>query len=164
MRRTYTRDQYLEKIALIRRARRPVSITTDLIVGFPAESDDDFAATLSLLDEVQYDGAFSFKFSPRPNTAAQELPDVVPEEEKSRRLAAVQEKQRVIQTARNQAMLGRQVEVLVDARSTRVGQWSGRTGSHQTVNFVSPASNLLGAFVQVAITRAGPNSLVGELV
>ncbi|MBI3406710.1 MAG: tRNA (N6-isopentenyl adenosine(37)-C2)-methylthiotransferase MiaB [Acidobacteria bacterium] len=165
MRRTYTRDEYLEKIRLIRSARLPMSITSDLIVGFPAETEADFEETLTLLDIAQYDGAFSFKFSPRPNTSAMDMPDAVPEEEKNRRLQVVMEKQRQIQTARNEAMVGQEFEILVDFRSSRDGQWTGRTTSHKTVSFSSvPENNLLGEYVRVRITRAGANSLFGEFV
>ena len=87
MGRTYTREEYLEKISWIRSARRPSSITGDVIVGFPGETEAHFEETLTLLDAVQYDGLFAFKYSPRPNTPAQHMPDAIPEEEKSRRLA-----------------------------------------------------------------------------
>jgi tRNA-2-methylthio-N6-dimethylallyladenosine synthase len=161
MARTYTREEYLEKVALIRSARRPVSITTDIIVGFPSETEADFAETLSLLDAVRYDGAFSFKFSPRPNTPALHMQDDVSEEEKSRRLAVLQERQRRIQSAKHDALIGRVFEVLVDGRG-RAGQWAGRTSCNRTVNFTTSRENLLGEYVQVLVTRGGPNSLVGE--
>src|SRR5207245_5878709 len=96
-----TREEYLEKIAMIRGARRPIAITTDIIVGFPGETESDFEQKLSLLDEVRYDSLFSFKYSPRPNTAALRMNDPIQEDEKGRRLAVLQEKQREIQTARN---------------------------------------------------------------
>ncbi len=164
MRRTYTREEYVAKIEMIRSARRPISITSDLIVGFPTETEADFEQTISLLDIAQYDGAFSFKFSPRPNTAAQELPDAVPEPEKDRRLQVLNEKLRHIQLTRNQARVGHTFEVLVDNRSARAAHWSGRTSSHITVNFNSQREDLLGSHVNVRITKATPNSLVGELV
>ncbi len=164
MRRTYTREDYIEKIVLIRAARRPVSITTDIIVGFPGETEADFEETLSLLDVAQYDGAFSFKFSPRPHTTAEHLPGSLPEEEKGRRLSALQEKQRQIQTARNTAQVGRTFEVLVDSPSRRAGQWAGRTTCNRVLNFTSPQSNLLGEYVRCLVQSAGPNSLVGEQV
>jgi tRNA-2-methylthio-N6-dimethylallyladenosine synthase len=162
MLRTYTREQYLEKISWIRAARRSISITTDFIVGFPGETDADFADTLSLLDEVRFDGSFSFKYSPRPNTPAQSMPDAIPEEEKGRRLAALQEKQRSIQTVRNEKLIGKDFEVLVDARHAARGQWAGRTTDNRVLNFTSPAENLLGEYLRVKVTRSGPNSLVGE--
>lgn len=164
MRRTYARDEYLEKIALIRAARRPISITTDIIVGFPGETEKDFEETLTLLDLAQYDGVFSFKYSPRPNTPALTMADPIPEEEKGRRLAVLLERQRQIQTARNAALVGQAFEVLVDGRSKKEGQWAGRTSSNRVLNFASPQENLLGHYIQVRVTRAGPNSLVGEQV
>lgn len=163
MRRTYTREEYLNKIEMIRAAKRPMSITSDIIVGFSTENEADFEETLSLLDIVQYDSTFAFKFSPRPNTAAQDMPDAVPEEEKSRRLQVLQDKQRQIQTIRNEVLAGQEFEVLVD-NSHREGQWVGRTTSNKTINFASPASNLLGEYVRVRVTKPGPNSLVGELI
>ncbi len=164
MRRTYTRDEYLEKISWIRGAKRAISITSDVIVGFPGETDEDFADTVSLLDAVGYDGVFSFIYSPRPNTSAASMPGAIPEGEKSRRLAFLQERQRQIQIARNAALVGGEFEVLVDARHAARGQWAGRTTSNRMVNFVSPRENLLGEYLQVRVTRAGPNSLVGEHV
>ena len=162
MQRTYSRDEYLEKIEMMRQAKRPIAITTDIIVGFPGETEADFEETLSLLDEVQYDGLFSFKYSPRPNTPSLAMNDPIPEEEKSRRLAILQEKQREIQTARNTALVGQTFEVLVGGKSRRENQWSGYTTSHRVLNFASQAKELLGTYVQVRVTGAGPNSLVGE--
>jgi tRNA-2-methylthio-N6-dimethylallyladenosine synthase len=162
MRRTYSREEYLQRIAWIRAASRPISITTDIIVGFPGETEADFAETMALLEEVRYDGAFSFKYSPRPNTPAQDMPDAIPEEEKGRRLALVQERQRQIQIARNESLTGRIFEVLVDGRHLSRGQWAGRTSCNRIVNFTSPRESLLGEYVQARITRTGPNSLVGE--
>ncbi len=164
MQRTYSRGEYLERIALIRSAHRPISITSDIIVGFPGESDDDFNDTLSLLDAAQYDGIFAFKYSPRPNTAAQHMPGAIPEEEQGRRLAIVQERQRQIQIARNEQTVGQTFEVLVDMQSRREGQWVGRTSSNRMVNFTSPRSGLLGQYHQVHVTGSAPNSLLGEHV
>lgn len=162
MRRTYTREEYLDRISWIRNARRPFSITTDVIVGFPGETDAEFEETLSLLDEVKFDGVFAFKYSPRPNTTAKDMPDAVPEEVKSARLAVLQQRQREIQIAQNQKFLSAEFEVLVDGRHESRGQWSGRTTCNRIVNFTSQAENLLGQYSQVKITGAGPNSLVGE--
>ena len=164
MRREYTRDDYLAKIEWIRSACRPISITTDIIVGFPGETEKDFEETLTLLDTVQYDSLFSFKYSPRPHTPASQMDDAIPEEEKGRRLAALQDRQRQIQTARNEALVGQTFEVLVDTERRREDQWAGRTTSNRVVNFTSPKDNLLGEYVHVRISRAGPNSLVGEQV
>ena len=164
MRRTYTREEYLEKLSWIRNARRPISVTSDIIVGFPGETQSDFDDTLSLLDAAGYDAVFSFKYSPRPNTSALTMPDAVPEEEKGRRLAVLQERQREIQAARNDKLVGSEFEVLVDAWHAAKGQWAGRSSSNRVVNFTSPGENLLGQYLQVRVTRAGPNSLVGEQV
>ena len=97
MQRLYTREQYLERIAWIKSAKRDISITTDMIVGFPGETEEDFEETLSLLDDVGYDSVFGFKYSPRPNTPALHLDDAIPDEEKARRLTVLKEKQREIQ-------------------------------------------------------------------
>jgi tRNA-2-methylthio-N6-dimethylallyladenosine synthase len=164
MQRTYTRDEYLEKIALIRSARRPISVTTDIIVGFPGETEEDLAETLSLLDAAQYDGVFAFQYSPRPNTASLHMADSISEQEKGRRLAVVQDRQREIQVARNNQLVGQTFEVLVDGASRRPGQWAGRTSSNRILNFSSPHSDLLGQYIQVRVTRASPNSLIGEQV
>jgi len=164
MERTYTREEYLEKIAMIRGASRPIAITTDIIVGFPGETETDFEETLSLLDEVKYDSLFSFKYSPRPNTPSRKMEDAIPEEEKSRRLAILQDKQREIQKERNAKMIGETFEVLVSGKSRRENHWSGYTSSYRLANFSSPAKELLGSYVQVCVTGATPNSLVGEHV
>jgi tRNA-2-methylthio-N6-dimethylallyladenosine synthase len=164
MLRTYTREEYLAKISWIRSARRPISITSDVIIGFPGETDRDFEETLTLLDAAQYDGVFGFKYSPRPNTPAMTMPDAIPEEEKGHRLAILQEHQRQIQIARNERLVGEVYEVLVDGRHAARGQWSGRTTSNRVLNFTSSRENILGEYLQVRVTRAGPNSLVGEHV
>src|SRR5467141_2825387 len=127
MTRTYTRAEYLEKIAMLRGAKREIAITTDIIVGFPGETEMDFAETLSLLDEVRYDGLFSFKYSPRPNTPSLSMPDAIAEEEKGRRLAVLQEKQREIQGERNATLVGTRFDILVSGKSRRENQWSGHS-------------------------------------
>jgi tRNA-2-methylthio-N6-dimethylallyladenosine synthase len=164
MLRTYSREEYLERIALIRAARRPISITSDIIVGFPGETEADFEETLSLLREVEYDGVYAFKYSPRPNTASLAMGDTVADEEKSRRLAMLQELQREIQTVRNARLVGQEQELLVNGKSKRENQWLGQTSSHKVTNFTSPDKDLLGHYVKVRITSAGPNSLAGEQV
>jgi tRNA-2-methylthio-N6-dimethylallyladenosine synthase len=162
MRRTYTRDEYLEKISWIRAARRPISITTDIIVGFPGETEADFEESLTLLDAVGYDGVYAFTYSPRPNTTASSMPDAIPETEKSRRLAVLQDRQRGIQIERNNKLVGATFELLVDTHHAARSQWAGRSTSNLIVNFTSPRQNLLGEYVQVHVTRAAPFSLVGE--
>ena len=106
MRRTYTREEYLEKISWIRAARRLISVTTDIIVGFPGETENDFEQSVTLLDAVGYDGVYAFTYSPRPNTTASTMPDAIPEEEKYRRLAVLQDRQRQIQIERNNKLVG----------------------------------------------------------
>ena len=165
MDRLYTRDEYMRRIEWIKTARRRYSITTDIIVGFPGETEKDFEQTLDLLDDVQYDSLFSFKYSPRPNTAALALEDRVPEEEKQRRLVILQEKQRAIQIRRNAELIGSIKEVLVEGRNQALGQWIGRISDNRTLNFTHPGSNgssLVGQYLPVRVTRSGPNSLVGE--
>lgn len=164
MQRTYTRGEYLEKIAMIRAAKRPIAITTDVIVGFPGETEAHFEETLSLLEEVRYDSLFAFKYSPRPNTPSLSMKDSISEEEKGRRLGVLQEKQREIQTARNMELIGEAFEILVSGKSRRENQWFGYTTSHRVVNFASQERELLGTYVQVRVTGAGPNNLVGEQV
>jgi tRNA-2-methylthio-N6-dimethylallyladenosine synthase len=162
MQRTYSREEYLEKIRMIRGAKRAISITTDIIVGFPGETGEDLAETLSLLDTVKYDNLFSFKYSPRPHTPSLAMGDLISEEEKSRRLAVLQEKQREIQTSRHLTMVGEKFELLVSGKSRRENQWSGHTSCHRVINFSSQEQALLGKYVQVRVTGATPNSLVGE--
>src|SRR6266566_673586 len=161
MQRTYSREEYLEKITMMRGANRPIAITTDVIVGFPGETESDFEETISLLQEVQYTGLFAFKYSPRPNTPSLSMKDAIPEEEKGRRLAAVQEKQREIQAAGTAELAGKTFEVLVSGKSRRENQWTGYTTSHRMINFASQERELLGTYVQVRVTGAGPSSLVG---
>jgi tRNA-2-methylthio-N6-dimethylallyladenosine synthase len=163
MLRTYTREEYLEKIHCIRRAKRAISISTDIIVGFCGETLDDFEQTLSLLDEVGYDQVFSFKYSPRPRTAAGHFEDAVPEEEKGRRLMVLQSRQREIQIQRNQDCLGREYEVLVEGFHPRLGQAVGRTTSNRVINF-SGKPSWIGRYLMVRVTASGPNSLVGQRV
>jgi len=165
MDRLYTRDEYMERIAWMKNARRRIAITTDIIIGFPGETEADFEQTLLLLDEVQYDSLFSFKYSPRPNTAALKLPDHVAEEEKTRRIMILQERQRAIQIRRNSALIGEVEQVMVEGRHESLGQWIGRTSQNRTLNFGGRDSEeLIGNYAEVLVTRAGPNSLVGEAV
>jgi len=167
MQRLYTRDQYLERIAWMKAARREISLTTDVIVGFPGETEADFEQTLSLLDHVEYDGVFSFKYSPRPNTPALSLHDAVPDEEKSRRLAILMERQRDIQKRRNQRHIGDIVEAMVEGRNEARGQWSGRTSQNKVLNFsadTNAAPPAIGSYSSVRITGSFPNSLLGEMV
>jgi tRNA-2-methylthio-N6-dimethylallyladenosine synthase len=165
MQRLYTRDDYMRRIEWMKSAKRPIAITTDVIVGFPGETEKDFDQTLDLLDQVEYDSVFSFKYSRRPNTPALSLEDQIPEEEKGRRLAVLQERQRQIQIRRNAAYVGNIEECLVEGFNKATGQWIGRTSQHKTLNFLRPAGgDITGTYVDVRVTRAGPNSLAGEAV
>ena len=166
MQRLYTCEQYLERIAWIKAARREISLTTDIIVGFPGETEDDFHQTLGLLDAVEYDGVFSFKYSPRPNTPALHLEDAISDEDKARRLASLMERQRDIQKRRNQRHLGQTVDVMVEGRNDARSQWIGRTSQNKTLNFTSPEATapVIGSYVSVQITGSFPNSLLGQMV
>ena len=171
MQRLYSRDDYMRRIEWMKKARRNISITTDIIVGFPGETEADFEETLGLLDEVQYDSLFGFKYSRRPNTHALALEDHVAEEEKSRRLAIVQERQRTIQIRRNSELVGTVEETFVEGYNHATGQWIGRTTQNRTLNFIHPEHagpkegvTLAGIYCNVRVTRASPNSLAGEAV
>jgi len=163
MLRGYTREEYLEKIHSIRQARRAISLSTDVIVGFCGETPQDFEQTLSLMKEVEYDQVFSFKYSPRPNTLAQANGDNIEEEEKGRRLAELQELQRQIQLRRNQALLGETFEVLVEGYQARLGQAVGRATTNRVINFPGSSEDI-GRYLALKVTGAGPNSLVGVRV
>jgi tRNA-2-methylthio-N6-dimethylallyladenosine synthase len=163
MRRRHTREQYLDLVARIREAIPKVQLSTDMIVGFPGETEADFEETLSLTAAVGYHSMFSFKYSERPNTlASKRMPDDVTEVEKTRRIVALQALQRSIQSDLFQRSIGETQQVLVDATSRR-REWelTGRTSGNTVVNFPGPPE-WLGRFMQVVIRRAGPNSVWGE--
>jgi tRNA-2-methylthio-N6-dimethylallyladenosine synthase len=163
MRRRHTREQYLDLVARIREAIPKVQLSTDMIVGFPGETEADFEETLSLTAAVGYHSMFSFKYSERPNTlASKRMPDDVTDAEKTRRIMALQALQRSIQSDLFQRSIGETQQVLVDATSRR-REWelTGRTSGNTVVNFPGPPE-WLGRFMQVVIRRAGPNSVWGE--
>jgi tRNA-2-methylthio-N6-dimethylallyladenosine synthase len=166
MQRLYTREQYMERIAWMKSAKREISITSDMIVGFPGETEKDFAETLSLMDEVGYDAIFSFKYSPRPNTPSLALEDAIPEEEKSRRLEVLMTRQKEIQTASYKKYIGTIQEVMVEGKNESRNQWIGRTTQNKTLNFTAPENiaPVVGSYVPVRATISFPNSLLGELV
>jgi tRNA-2-methylthio-N6-dimethylallyladenosine synthase len=166
MQRLYTREQYMERIAWMKSAKREISITSDMIVGFPGETEKDFAETLSLMDEVGYDAIFSFKYSPRPNTPSLALEDAIPEEEKSRRLEVLMTRQKEIQTASYKKYIGTIQEVMVEGKNQSRNQWIGRTTQNKTLNFTAPENiaPVVGSYVPVRATVSFPNSLLGELV
>jgi tRNA-2-methylthio-N6-dimethylallyladenosine synthase len=165
MRRRYTRESYLDLVSRIRQRLPEVALSTDMIVGFPGETDADFEQTLSLTAAVRYQSMFSFKYSPRPNTlAGKRLEDDVPEEEKTRRIVALQALQREVQLSLNAQLVGRRAEVLVDAASRRRStELSGRTSQNVVVNLPGPPS-WIGRMVRVAVERSGPHSVWGTPV
>jgi tRNA-2-methylthio-N6-dimethylallyladenosine synthase len=167
MAREYTREQYLERVAWIREARnRTISMTTDIIVGFPGETDAEFEQTMTLLEEVQFDGVFSFKYSPRPNTPAISMENAIPEEEKTRRLAVLNLRQREIQRVNYAHHVGELLEVMVEGYQPARDQVTGRTSQNKTLNFTVPngmTAPKVGGYAQVRVVFAHPNSLVGEM-
>jgi tRNA-2-methylthio-N6-dimethylallyladenosine synthase len=165
MRRRYTREAYLELVGEARVAMPGLAISTDMIVGFPGETADDFDQTMDLVERAEYHSMYSFKYSPRPNTlAVKRLPDDVPEAEKTARILALQSRQREIQGRLFRQAVGSDVDVLVDSVSRRRDtEVSGRTSGNTVVNFPGPAS-LIGAVRRVRITEAAPNSLRGVMV
>lgn len=166
MSREYTREMYLEKISWIKSSQRPIAMTTDVIVGFPGETDAEFEETITLLHECQFDGVFSFKYSPRPNTPALSMIDSIQDGEKSKRLQILQERQREIQRANYESRVGRTYEVMVEGQNGARGQIIGRTTQNITLNFTAAAGMVppVGSYVNVLVTRSFPNSLVGEMV
>lgn len=166
MAREYTRDWYLERISWIKAAKRKISLSTDIIVGFPGETPGEFIETMDLLAEVQYDCVFGFKYSARPNTPALVMIDSIPEAEKAHRLQVLLERQREIQRANYARHLGEVMEVMVEGVNTARGQVAGRSSQNKSVNFttahaIAPAP---GSYLQVRITATHPNSLVGEAI
>jgi tRNA-2-methylthio-N6-dimethylallyladenosine synthase len=166
MQREYTRDWYLERIGWIKEAKRPISMTTDVIVGFPGETPADFEETVELLGEVQYDGVFAFKYSPRPNTPAITMADSIPDAEKSARLQVLLDRQREIQRVNYSKHIGEEIEVMVEGHNTARGQVIGRTSQNKTLNFTTkqPILPATGNYLKVRVTNSFPNSLVGEAV
>ena len=166
MLREYTREDYLERISWLKSAKRSISLTTDIIVGFPGETEQEFEETIALLGEVGYDGVFSFKYSPRPNTPAIRMSDSIPDEEKSKRLTILQERQREIQRRNYEKHLGETLEVMIEGRNETRGQIIGRSSQNKTVNFTttSPILPSTGSYARVLVTKSFPNSLVGEMV
>ncbi len=166
MNREYTREWYLERIAWMKAAKRRISITTDIIVGFPGETDQDLEDTATLLDAVGYDAIFAFKYSPRPNTPAVGMPDSISDEVKSARLQILLDRQREIQRVNYQKHLGETMELMVEGHNKIRNQVIGRSSQNKTVNFttdqlIMPAP---GSYQQVRITQTFPNSLLGVAV
>lgn len=163
MRREYTREEYLKKIQFIRKAKRDYAITTDVIVGFPGESEQDFKETFSLIEEVCFDGVFMFLYSPRPHSSAFNSADDVPSGVKRERLHRLQELQEKIQNHIYNRYLGRTVDVLVESAAAKGdGELSGHTTCNKVVNF-NGTDELLGSVKRVEVTEACKNSLKGNL-
>jgi tRNA-2-methylthio-N6-dimethylallyladenosine synthase len=162
MNRGYSREEYLDLVARLRGRCPDISITSDLIVGFPGEERQDFEDTLSLMNKVKFDGTFSFKYSERPQTAAANMEGKIAQDVKSARLAAVQDLQKQHTGEKNQAWVGRKVEVLVEGPSVNnPDELTGRTRENRIVNFAAPG-HLVGSLHEVTITRAFLHSLRGE--
>jgi tRNA-2-methylthio-N6-dimethylallyladenosine synthase len=166
MAREYTPEWYLERISWIKAARRPISLSTDIIVGFPGETQDDFIETMNLLAQVEYDCVFAFKYSARPNTPALTMIDSVEETEKSTRLQVLLDRQREIQRVNYSKHIGQKMEVMVEGLNPAKGQIAGRSSQNKAVNFTSkmPIAPAPGTYMNVKITGAFPNSLTGEAV
>jgi tRNA-2-methylthio-N6-dimethylallyladenosine synthase len=163
MRRRHTREEYLDLVARLRKAVPDLAISTDMIVGFPGETEDDFRETMTLTERVGFSAMFSFKYSERPNTlAAKRLTDDVPEDAKGRRLSELQELQKQIQWSLHRGAVGRVFDVLVDSRSRRqANELAGRTTGNVVVNLPGEPG-WMGRMIPVRILKAGPNSLSGE--
>lgn len=163
MNRGYFREEYIEKVRMLRECRPDIAITADVIVGFPGETDDDFAQTLDLMGKITFDNLFSFKYSPREGTAAYELDGKVPDEVKAKRLVKLQQLQTLHTWEKHQAMIGRRVAVLVEGISRNtVADVTGRTPDNRIVNFPAPHA-IIGKTVTVTITDAFLHSLRGNM-
>lgn len=162
MQRGYTREDYFELIDRLRAVRPDIAITSDVMVGFPAESRQDFEMTLDLIERVQFDSLFSFKYSDRKGTPAEAMGHKIEENEKASRLTELQNLQRQITLNKNKELEGKDVEVLVEGHSKRGSQLSGRTGTNKIVNF-NGHHNMLGKLVKVTINRGLMNSLLGVI-
>jgi tRNA-2-methylthio-N6-dimethylallyladenosine synthase len=161
MRRHHTIVEYRDKVRRLREVRPNISLTSDFIVGFPGETERDFAATMRLAEELQFDGSFSFLYSPRPGTPAAAMPDATPPDVKKRRLLELQALLRSQQDAMSRAMVGTRQRVLVSGPAARdPAQLAGRTDNNRVVNFVGERG-LIGRFVDLLVTEAMTNSLRG---
>jgi tRNA-2-methylthio-N6-dimethylallyladenosine synthase len=166
MAREYTPEWYLERISWVKAARRQISLSTDIIVGFPGETPDDFIQTMNLLAEVEYDCVFGFKYSGRPNTPALTMIDSISDTEKASRLQSLLDRQREIQRINYARHIGEIMEVMVEGLNPARGQVTGRSSQNKPVNFTcaQPIAPAPGSYARVKITSAFPNSLVGESV
>jgi len=163
MNRRHSREDYVRLVDRIRTARPDLALSTDIIVGFPGETQADFADTMDVVERVGFAQAYSFKYSPRPGTPAATLSDQVPEVEKARRLAILQERLNAQQAAFNRAQIGRTLPVLLERPGRKPGQLAGRSPYLQAVH-VEASEQLIGGIFPVSITQAGPNSLSGVIM
>jgi tRNA-2-methylthio-N6-dimethylallyladenosine synthase len=163
MNRKHGRDDYLRRIAEIRTARPDIALSSDFIVGFPGETDEDFEATLDLITEVGFASGYFFKYSPRPGTPGADLPDQIDDGLKSERLARLQTLIETQQAVFNQNMVGRRTEVLFEKNGRHPGQLGGKSPYLQAVHVDAP-HHLIGEIHPVEITATGPNSLFGRLI
>jgi tRNA-2-methylthio-N6-dimethylallyladenosine synthase len=162
MGRGYTAREYRDAVARLRDVAPGLGLTTDVIVGFPGETESDFEATRRLMEEMQFDNAFIFKYSPRPGTRAADMDDDVPEEEKMRRNQALLADQERRGLALNQALVGKRVQVLVEGPSMRNRErWSGRTRSNKIAIFAPTRGMAAGDLVTVRVERARPQTIYG---
>jgi tRNA-2-methylthio-N6-dimethylallyladenosine synthase len=163
MRRGYTADDFRQAAQRLRAAAPGLALTTDIIVGFPSETPEEFAATLALMEDVGFDNAFIFKYSPRPNTPAAEMPDDVSAAEKLRRNHALIEAQNRRTAAVNDQLIGTALEVLVEGPSRRnPARWAGRTRTNKIVLFTPPPETIPGDLIQVRVERATTQALYGR--
>jgi tRNA-2-methylthio-N6-dimethylallyladenosine synthase len=164
MNRGYTREEYLEKITFLRDLMPDISFSTDIIAGFPGETEEEFQETLSILEEVRFNNIFSFRYSPRPFTEACQKKNNVSFEEKKRRLIEIQSLQKKIQLELNKSIIGQVLKVLCTGKSKKDPYiYSGRNEGYQVVNFKSK-NNVIGCFIDVRITSCGSYSLHGEAI
>ena len=163
MNRNYTREKYTGLIKKLREVRPDIAITSDVMVGFPSETEEDFQLTLDLIRKIEFDNLFSFKYSDRKGTRAEEMDRKISEDEKSFRLYALQELQKEITLKKNTELEGQILEILVEGISRMGGQYSGRTKTNKIVNFVNK-TNKVGDILNVLIKRSSMNSLQGEYV
>jgi len=163
MHRGYTRERYIELVQKLRSVVPDIAITSDIIVGFPGETEKDFYLTIDLIEKIGFDNAFSFKYSDRIGTRAEKMDGKLPEEVKGARLSLLQKRQKAITLEKNQRLEGRVVEILVEGESKKGGQLTGRTGSNKIVN-LDNNNRILHKLVNVKIKKALANSLHGELV
>jgi tRNA-2-methylthio-N6-dimethylallyladenosine synthase len=162
MKRGYTREKYMDLIRELREAQSGIAVTSDVMVGFPGESEEDFELTLDLIRQIEFDNLYSFKYSDREGTPAARMKGKIPENQKLTRLARLQELQRGITLKKNKELVGKSIKVLVEGTSKKGQQLTGRTDTNKVVNFISDSGNI-NRLVNVKVKRSLFNSLWGEL-